>query len=238
MRALLVRSRAAQPSALATFLDTEGVSVERVDTGADALDLLRHYPFDVVLLDLLLSDMDGTLLLSRIRAAGHDLPAIALSGSENAQLRIKALSLGADDIVDQKADPAELLARMRAVIRRSRGFSQSVLRAGDLSLDLERQSVTVGDTHVPLTNKEFSLLQLLTLRKNTVMTKEAILTNLYGGMDEPEAKIIDVFVCKVRAKLAKAGLPDIIKTVWGRGYLVSDASRTAPASIPCTEAFA
>ncbi len=225
MRVLLVEHHASQSRGLSAFFKAEGLVVECTDTGEDALGLLRHDTFDMLVVSRSLPDMDATQLISRVRAAGHHTPVLAILGSASAKQRLAALSVGADDVVEHDTDRAELLARMRAILRRSRGYSQPIIRRGRLALDQERQDVTLDDKHVHLTHKEFALLQLLMMRKNTVMTKESILSNLYGGMDEPEIKIIDVFVCKIRSKLAKAGVHNLIQTVWGRGYVVRDASR-------------
>jgi two-component system cell cycle response regulator CtrA len=115
----------------------------------------------------------------------------------------------------------ELVARIHAVVRRSKGHAQSVIQTGDLVVNLDTKMVEVGGQRVHLTGKEYQILELLTLRKGTTLTKEMFLTNLYGGMDEPEIKIIDVFICKVRKKLANVSLgKNYIETVWGRGYVL------------------
>lgn len=233
MRVLLVETHVPQAKALSSMFEREGFAVECTDTGADALSLLRRYSFDLVLLNLRLPDVDGTTMISRIRTAGHHTPVLALLGLSSPKLRLQALQVGADDVVEHDTDRCELLARMHAIIRRSRGFSQPVIRVGMLALDLERHDVTVGDQRVHLSCREFAVLQLLVLRKNMVMTKETIMSHLYGGMDEPEIKIIDVFVCKIRTKLAKVGLPNAISTVWGRGYTVRDQDRDSqPPQVP------
>ena len=154
--------------------------------------------------------------------AKHDTPIIALSAVP--QARLKALTAGADDVVELEMDRIELIARIRAVVRRSRGYSQSSLRVGDLTLDVDQHDVTANGVRVPFTPREFAILELLVLRRNMIMTKEAILAHLYGGLDEPEIKIIDVFVCKIRNKLAKAGLHNVISTVWGEA-IASGISR-------------
>ncbi|RYY05336.1 MAG: response regulator transcription factor [Alphaproteobacteria bacterium] len=174
--------------------------------------------------------MDGATLISRIRLAKHHTPIIALAAASPARLRV--LAAGADDVVEPEMDRVELIARIRAVVRRSRGFSQSLLRVGDLTLDVDQHEVTANGVRVPFTPREFAILELLVLRRNVIMTKEVILSHLYGGIDEPEIKIIDVFICKIRNKLAKAGLPGIISTVWGRGYTVKDVMPDAPRVIP------
>ena len=173
-----------------------------------------------MLLNMLLPNMTGTSLISQVRLAKHETPIIAIS--DIPQARLKALAAGADDVVERDIDQAELGARIRAIVRRSRGFSQSQLHVGGVVLDVEHHDIVAHGVRVHFTNKEFALLQLLVLRRNMVMTKEAILSHLYGGMDEPEMKIIDVFTCKIRSKLTKAGLPTVISTVWGRGYSVKD----------------
>jgi two-component system cell cycle response regulator CtrA len=119
----------------------------------------------------------------------------------------------------------ELVARIYAIVRRSKGHAESVVITGDLCVNLDTKIVKVGGTHVHLTGKEYQMLELLSLRKGTTLTKEMFLNNLYGGMDEPEIKIIDVFICKLRKKLANASSgKDYIETVWGRGYVLRELS--------------
>ena len=241
MRVLLVESNIRHAGVLSAALKVEAIRFESAETGDDALYLMRDYEFDLVLLDLQLSDMDGNTLIGRIRSAKHETPVIALSSIPQARLR--ALAAGADDVVERDIDRAELIARIHAIVRRSRKFSQSLLRVGELTLDVNQHAVTAQDIRVYFTAKEFAILQLLVLRRNMIMTKEAILSQVYGGMDEPEIKIIDVFICKIRSKLTKAGLADVISTVWGRGYTIKDAGldtpRIAPRPKPVrTEAFA
>jgi len=141
--------------------------------------------------------------------------------------------MGADDYITKPFDRAELIARIQAVVRRCKGFSQPALRIGPLELNLDSREVMVDGSEVHLTGKEYAILELLVLRKGMVLTKEAFLNQLYGGMDEPEMKIIDVFICKLRKKLAAAGVGDMIGTVWGRGYMVRD-----PSSAPVSRAVA
>ena len=215
---------------MAADLKSQAIRADIAETGDDAIYFMRNYEFDLVLLNLMLPDMDGNVLINRIRSAKHETPVIALSAVP--QARLKALAAGADDVVERDIDRDELAARIRAVIRRSRGFSQSQLQVGNLTLDVSHQDVVANGVRVHLTVKEFSILELLVLRRNMIMTKEAILTQVYGGMDEPEIKIIDVFICKIRTKLAKAGLPNVISTVWGRGYMVKDTGRDKPATMP------
>ena len=224
VRVLLVENDQPRAAQLGTFLKAQGIHVEAINTGEEALDLVRHYEFDLMLLNLALLDMQGSSVISRMRAARHNTPVLAFSKAVSNEPRLKALVAGADDVVDLMIDRSELLARMRAIVRRSRGHSQPKIQIRAVTLDLEQQEVVANGTTLSLTGKEFAILHLLMMRKNMVLTKEAILTNLYSGVDEPEPKIIDVFICKLRKKLAGAGVTDVVGTVWGRGYTVRDQS--------------
>ena len=222
MRILLVEDDLTAARGIALMLKAGGAVVDHADTGEEALELCRHYEYDVVLLDLLLPDIEGFEVVRRMRLARNSTPVLVLSGMARPQAKVKALAIGADDYITKPFDRAELLARMQAVVRRSKGFSQPALRVGPLELNLDSREVTVNGTPIHLTGKEYSILELLVLRKGMVLTKEAFLNHLYGGMDEPEMKIIDVFICKLRKKLAQAGADSMIGTVWGRGYMVRE----------------
>ena len=204
------------------MLKTGGAIVDQTDTGEEALELVRHYDYDIVVLDLMLPDMEGFEVVRRMRAARQDTPVLILSGMDRPQAKVKGFGMGADDFISKPFDKAELIARLQAIVRRSKGHSQPTLRVGNLMLNLETREVTVNSQSVHLTGKEYAILELLVLRKGMVLTKEAFLNHLYGGMDEPEMKIIDVFICKLRKKLAAAGADNLIGTVWGRGYMIRE----------------
>ena len=234
MRVLLVEDDLTAARGISLMMRADGTVVDQTDTGEEALELARHYDYDAVLLDLMLPDMEGYEVIRRLRAARVDTPIIIVSGLSRPQAKVKGLSMGADDYVTKPFDKSELLARIQAVVRRSKGYSQSTLRLGNTQLSLDTREVHVDGQQVHLTGKEYSILELLVLRKGMVLTKEAFLNHLYGGMDEPEMKIIDVFICKLRKKLAQAGAGSLIGTVWGRGYTIRDpgaepALREAPA---------
>lgn len=237
MRVLLIEDDIIAARGITTMLKAAGAVVDQTDSGEDALELLRHYEYDIVLLDLALPDIEGFEVVRRMRVARNDTPVLVLSGVMLPQARVRALSLGADDFITKPYDKAELLARMQAIVRRSKGFSQPTVRIGRLELNLDSREVMIDGRDVHLTGKEYSILELLVLRKGMVLSKEAFLNHLYGGMDEPEVKIIDVFVCKLRKKLARAGADGIIGTIWGRGYMIRDSTsgdRFPPSFEPLT----
>ena len=221
MRVLLVEDDKVTSRALSLFLKTDcSAVVDAADTGEEALEMARHYDYDAVLLDLMLPDMEGLEALRRLRASGQAIPVMVLTGLSRPQAKVAAFNAGADDVMTKPFDRSELVARLKAIVRRSKGHSQPGLQVGPMLLDIDTHQVSVGATPVHLTGKEYAILELLAMRRNMVLTKEIFLNHLYGGMDEPEMKIIDVFICKLRRKLAKAGAPDLIGTVWGRGYIM------------------
>ena len=232
MRVLLIEDDPAAARGLTLVLNSSGAVVDHTASGEEALDLCRLYDYDVVLLDLALPDVDGYEVVRRMRVGRVETPVMVLSGTARSQAKVKAFGVGADDFVTKPFDKDELLARMQAVVRRSKGYSQPKLLVGNVQLNLDSREVLVSGVPVPLTGKEYAILELLVLRKGMVLTKEAFLNHLYGGMDEPEMKIIDVFVCKLRKKLAQAGADNLIGTIWGRGYMLREPDTASPPRTP------
>jgi two-component system, cell cycle response regulator CtrA len=221
---------------LVATLQAAAMVVDAVETGEEALEYCRLYDFDMVLVDETLPDMAGLDVVRRMRAARLATPVLMLSETASAQAKIKGFAAGADDVISKPFDSQELVARIQAVVRRAKGFAQQTLTVGELSLNLGSREATVAGTPIHLTGKEYAILELLMLRKGMVLTKEAFLNHLYGGMDEPEVKIIDVFICKLRKKLAQAGAEHAIGTVWGRGYMMRDPTPARPAAAASTAA--
>ena len=223
MRMLLVQSNATNAHKTCSAFTAEcDAQVQVCATGGEALELVGIYEYDIVLLGWQPTDMDGLILLKRIRRAKLSLPVVVLSGSARSDIIMQALRLGADDVVGSHTDDAELVARVQAIVRRSWGHSQPAMQVGEIRLDPTSHHVSVAGRPVHLTGKEFSMLELLIRRKGRVLSKDVFLNHLYDGRGDPDAKIIDVFICKLRRKLAVAGAPDAISTVWGRGYTLRD----------------
>ena len=223
MRILLVEDDRLTAQSIELMLKSEGYVVDHAEFGEDGLEIGKLYDYDLIILDLMLPDMDGYEVLRRLRDARVETPVLILSGLAEMDNKIKGLGYGADDYLTKPFDKRELVARIQAIVRRSRGHSQSTISVGPLAVNLDSRVVEVEGKPVHLTGKEFGIMELLALRKGSTLTKEMFLNHLYGGMDEPEAKIIDVFVCKLRKKLANAADgTNFIETVWGRGYVLRE----------------
>ncbi len=225
MRVLLIEDDSATAQSIELMLKSEGFNVYTTDLGEEGVDLGKIYDYDLILLDLNLPDMSGMDVLRNLRVGKIDTPVMILSGTTEIDTKVKMLGGGADDYMTKPFHKDELVARIHAMVRRSQGHAQSVIRTGDILVNLDTKTVEVNNHQVHLTGKEYQMLELLSLRKGTTLTKEMFLNHLYGGMDEPELKIIDVFICKLRKKLANASDgKNYIETVWGRGYVLREPS--------------
>ncbi|MFB9150536.1 response regulator transcription factor CtrA [Roseovarius ramblicola] len=223
MRVLLVEDDPTTCKSIEMMLGHANLNVYTTDLGEEGIDLAKLYDYDLILLDLGLPDMNGHEVLRQLRLSRVSTPILILSGDDDTESKLKGFGFGADDYLTKPFHREELVARIHAIIRRSKGHSQSVIRTGKINVNLDAKTVEAGGQGVHLTGKEYQMLELLSLRKGTTLTKEMFLNHLYGGMDEPELKIIDVFICKLRKKLAEAtGGETYIETVWGRGYVLRD----------------
>ena len=223
MRVLLIEDDPTTSRSVELMLTHASLNVYATDLGEEGVDLAKLYDYDLILLDLDLPDMDGYEVLRQLRMARVETPILILTGSDDTANKVKGFGFGADDYLTKPFHREELVARIHAIIRRSKGHAQSVMQTGKVAVNLDAKTVEADGRAVHLTGKEYQMLELLSLRKGTTLTKEMFLNHLYGGMDEPELKIIDVFICKLRKKLAEATEGDnYIETVWGRGYVLRD----------------
>ncbi|MGC1262082.1 MAG: response regulator transcription factor [Jannaschia helgolandensis] len=223
MRILLVEDDPTTSKSIEMMLGSANLNVYSTDMGEEGIDLAKLYDYDLILLDLNLPDINGHEVLKQLRLSRIETPILILSGSDDTENKIRGFGFGADDYMTKPFHRDELIARIHAIVRRSKGHSQSVIRTGSVAINLDAKSVEVDGRTIHLTGKEYQMLELLSLRKGTTLTKEMFLNHLYGGMDEPELKIIDVFICKLRKKLSEAtGGETHIETVWGRGYVLRD----------------
>ncbi|PZQ49031.1 MAG: DNA-binding response regulator [Rhodovulum sulfidophilum] len=223
MRILLVEDDPTTSKSIEMMLRNANLNVYATDLGEEGIDLAKLYDYDLILLDLNLPDMTGHEVLRQLRIAKVETPILILSGTDDTESKLKGFGFGADDYMTKPFHRQELIARIHAIVRRSKGHAQSVIATGKFTVNLDAKTVEVDHKTVHLTGKEYQMLELLSLRKGTTLTKEMFLNHLYGGMDEPELKIIDVFICKLRKKLSEAtGGENYIETVWGRGYVLRD----------------
>jgi two-component system, cell cycle response regulator CtrA len=223
MRVLLIEDDRSIAQSIELMLKSESFNVYSTDLGQEGVDLGRLYDYDIILLDLNLPDISGFEVLRSLRLSRVNTPILILSGVSGIEEKVRCLGFGADDYLTKPFHRTELIARIHAIVRRSRGHAQSIVQIGDLSVNVDAKIVHVDKVQVHLTGKEYQMLELLSLRRGTTISKEVFLSQLYGGMDEPEIKIIDVFICKIRKKLAGASNgKDYIETVWGRGYMLRE----------------
>lgn len=227
MRILLVEDDPTTSKSIELMLTNANFNVYATDLGEEGIDLAKLYDYDIMLLDINLPDMTGHEVLRQLRLAKVATPILILSGNDGADDKVKGFGSGADDYLTKPFHREELVARIHAIVRRSKGHAESKIDTGDLTVNLDAKTVEALGQPVHLTGKEYQMLELLSLRKGTTLTKEMFLNHLYGGMDEPELKIIDVFICKLRKKLSEAtGGQNYIETVWGRGYVLREPAKT------------
>jgi two-component system, cell cycle response regulator CtrA len=221
MRILLIEDDSATAQSIELMLKSESFNVYTTDLGEEGIDLGKVYDYDIILLDLNLPDLSGFEVLRNLRVSKVTTPTLIISGLTGIEDKVNGFGCGADDYMTKPFHKDELVARIHAIVRRSKGHAQSLVQSGDLVVNLDNKMVEINGARVHLTGKEYQMLELLALRKGMTLTKEMFLNHLYGGMDEPELKIIDVFMCKLRKKLANAsGGKSYVETMWGRGYVL------------------
>ncbi|MEO1550810.1 MAG: response regulator transcription factor [Pseudomonadota bacterium] len=232
MRVLLVEDDPTTSKSIEMMLANANLNVYATDLGEEGIDLAKLYDYDLMLLDINLPDMSGYEVLRQLRMSKVDTPILILSGLDDTENKIRGFGFGADDYLTKPFNRDELVARIHAIVRRSKGHAQSIITTGRYKVNLDTKTVDVEGRAVHLTGKEYQMLELLSLRKGTTLTKEMFLNHLYGGMDEPELKIIDVFICKLRKKLTEAtGEDSCIETVWGRGYVLREPTGSEPSAM-------
>ena len=223
MRILLIEDDSSTAQSIDLMLKSEGFKVYTTDLGQEGVNLGTLYDYAIILLDLNLPDMSGFEVLRSLRVSKVETPILILSGIAGIEHKVRGLGLGADDYLTKPFNKSELVARIQAIVRRSRGHAPLLVQTGDLIVNLDEKAAEINSVRIRLTRKEYEMLELLSLRKGMTVSKEMFLNHLYSGMDEPELKIIDVFICKLRKKLADASNgKDYIETVWGRGYMLRE----------------
>ena len=222
MRLLLVQTNALQAQATAAAFRSSGAVADQVGTAGEMFDFMQTYDYDIVVLDQELPDLDGVDAIRRLRAQRFTTPVLLLTASVDGRVNAVALRAGADDLLIKPYHGDELVARIESVVRRRNGYTRSVLKVGALAIDMASREVRVDGQPLAVTRKEFAILELMALRRGRVITKQNFLDHLYNGLDGPETRVIDVFICNLRKKLAQLGLGALIDTVRGHGYILRD----------------
>jgi two-component system cell cycle response regulator CtrA len=227
MRVLLIEDDPTVSKSVELMLQSTNIVCDVTNLGEEGVEISKLYDYDIIILDLMLPDMDGFDVIKRLRNAAIKTPILILSGLTETDDKIKGFGIGADDYLTKPFNKNELIARINAIVRRARGHADATIKIGRLTINLQSHTADVDGESLPLTSKEYAILELLAMRKGSTLTKEMFLNHLYGGLDEPELKIIDVFVCKLRKKLAKVLDGDTcIETIWGRGYVLRNPQQT------------
>ena len=224
MHVLIVEHDPIVADVLGMTLEEVGHFKTTANTIERVLSELKHNRIDAILPDLNLSDGDGTRLARLVRKNHILVPILVISGNSGIGEKITALGAGADGYLTKPFDRYELMANLDAITRRTHGHGSATISVGNLVVDLSRNYAKVGETRLELTAKEFRIIEFLALRKGAFLSKDAFLNHLYGGIDEPEPKIIDVFICKLRRKLVENGAEGLsVDKVWGQGYILREA---------------
>lgn len=225
MRVLVIEGDKATARILESVLRDEDIGVDIAENADEAVQFARHFDYDALVLDMHNSDIRGVEALRVIRRAGIAIPLVALSGTPNVDGTVKALSAGADDYMAKPFSNAELLSRVRAVVRRSKGLSDSFIKFDDVTLDISARSVEVAGKVVPLTGKEYLVLELLSLRRGATVSKETLISHIYADGEGPESSTVGLFMHRLRKKLAAvSGGTQYIRTVRQHGYLLPRAA--------------
>jgi two-component system, cell cycle response regulator CtrA len=225
MRVLLIKDDCANRRHIELSLRGEDICAESIETGEDGIQCARHSDYDAIVLDLGLPDISGLEVLRALRRARIDTPVIMISVVAAPQSKIKALNAGADDYVTLPCNDGELIARLRAVVRRSKGISDSRVSFGPMTIDLIAKTVEAQGQRVPLSGKEYLILELLSLRRGKPVSKETMINHIYTDGEGPNSPTIGLFMHRLRKKLAAAsGGRRYIETVQQHGYLLPQSA--------------
>ena len=222
MKILLAEDEVDLNNVVTRYLKKNGYSVDSVLDGEEALDYLEYSEYDLVILDIMMPKVDGFEVIKKLRNKGNHTSILMLTARDNADDKVKGLDLGADDYIVKPFDFNELLARIRAVVRRKYGNSSNKLVIGDLILDISEKSVTRAGKQIELTGKEYEVLEYLMQSKNRILSREQIKEHVWDFDYEGDSNIIDVLIKNIRKKIDVEAGKQIIYTKRGLGYVIKE----------------
>ena len=228
---ILVAETTWTTAALSSQLIAEDIGVMRAADGEELIFMAEMAHLNGVVFDSRIRGLSLGSTLRNLRDLDPNVSIVVIGRTDAPEERVRALELGADDVATETTSPAEIIARIRAVVRRRAGRATPRIEIGPLMLDMETQTASVHGTLMRLTRLEYQLLEFLALGLNGVRTKSAILTQLYLLQDEPGSRIVDAYVCRIRRELGRLGAdPSMLRTVWSRGYMLTDGQAMAAAA--------
>lgn len=225
MKILLIEDHHPTAKAIQAALCAENIICDIADNGEDGIQICRTYDYDGIIVDLCLPDISGHVLLKKLRDLAIKAPVLILSGSQAIEDKVRALGFGADDYMTKPFDTMELIVRLKALSRRAEGHPSSIIRVGKIQINLDDKTVELAGQTLLLTGKEYQVFELMMLRKGSAVTKNGFLNRLYNGLEEPELKIVDVYICKIRKKMNAilyGSGEGYIHTSWGKGYSIQE----------------
>jgi DNA-binding response OmpR family regulator len=227
MRILIVDDDDSLREQIRQILTGQRYIVETANDGEEALDKMFDTPFDAIILDIMMPEIDGLTVLQQARKAGVGVPVLMLTAKGDVADRVKGLDLGADDYLAKPFSLDELLARVRALLRRAGGQCESVLQVQDLKLDTISRKVTKGEKPIELTPKEFSILEFLLHNKNRAVSRFSLAEHVWGDDFDPfsMSNFMDVHIKNLRQKLGDSSQNRIIRTIRGIGYIIGDTKQ-------------
>ncbi len=220
MKLLLAEDERALSEAIVAVLEHNNYTVDAVYDGQEALDYILEERYDGILLDIMMPKKDGLSVLRELRQRGVTTPVMMLTAKAEVRDRVEGLDLGADDYLPKPFAMAELLARVRALTRRSGDYAPDVLTMGDTSLDRQSYELRCGGESVRLSRKEFQLMEMLLLNRNRLLSTEQLMSRIWGYDSDAEINVVWVYISYLRKKLAQLGSSLQISAVRGRGYVL------------------
>ena len=220
MRVLVIEDDPQLRSNLSTLLADAGYACDIAEDGRDGLHCALEYPIDLAVIDLGLPEVSGVSIIKKLREAGRDYPVLILTARSDWQDKVGGLEAGADDYLTKPFNREELLARVNALLRRSKGFTEPAISIGEITLDTSAKTITVSGALLETTAYEFRLMECLMLNTGKVMSKTELIEHIYNEEAEHDSNVIEVFVGRLRKKLARLGQDTVIQTVRGQGYKI------------------